>query len=175
MLRKESQGMLNSRLTPSHESMNIQWHVSNNYKNFSHFIIHCIEIVKTLSLTGIVGGAFQSMSMNGWYITGCGLSFFTPRLIPCLFCQFWGFSNLTQDLISRLIPRESKKLYPYLMHYKIENKCPILEIWLVPERKFSNLNCALLFFDLYFDLTELHEFQFQFLSQKFSQVSWNYS
>ena len=57
------------------------------------------------------------------------------------------------------------------MYCEIETKCRILEIWLVPERKLSNLNFALRFFDFYFDLTELYKFEFQFFSQKISQVS----
>ena len=46
------------------------------------------------------------------------------------------------------------------MHCKIETKFPILDICLVPERKFSNLNFALYFFHFCFDLTELYKFQF---------------
>ena len=42
------------------------------------------------------------------------------------------------------------------MYCKIETKCSILEIRLVPERKFSNSN-----FNVYFDLIELYKFQFQ--------------
>ena len=59
-------------------------------------------------------------------------------------------------------------MYLCLMDCKIETECPILEILLVPERKFSNLNFVLYCFDLYFDLTELN---FNFFSQNFLQVS----
>ena len=59
--------------------------------------------------------------------------------------------------------RRVKKMHLCFMHCRIKTKCPILEIWLVPERKFSNLNFELWFFDS----TELYKFQFQFFPQNF--------
>ena len=60
------------------------------------------------------------------------------------------------------------------MHYKIETKYPILKIWLVSEREFSNLNFAIYFFNFCFDLTEFYSFNSNFLPPKILQVSWNH-
>ena len=86
MLRKENQGILNSRVIPSPlNSMNFQRHMSNNLLKFqvNYLFYHSLhQIVKTLSLTGTLGTVF-----------------FKHVHVLCPFLKIFTSGFLIQDLI----------------------------------------------------------------------------
>ena len=77
----------------------------------NHLFYHFLhQIAKTSNSCQYGRYCFFCMSINIWYIKGCGLSFFTLRLIPCFLPFFDDFQIrvLIQDLISRLIVNKNR-------------------------------------------------------------------